>query len=106
MDIAEIKTISNESYDKWFERWYMKRDLESKIKQSAQEGYSGYRIEVKKETNEYLQRRLSDERVIEKLKEKLLGFDVRRVDKKNGIETYFGTINRQEHYILISWVDK
>lgn len=106
MDIEEIKNVGNESYDKWFERWYLKKDLESRIKQSAQEGYSGYRIEVKNERNEYLKRRLSDDRIIEKLKGKLSGFDIRRVDNNKGIKTPFGTINSHEHYIVIGWKNK
>lgn len=46
--IEKIQEIQNESFDKWFERWYEKQNLEDTIIRSAGKGYEGYRISIKK----------------------------------------------------------
>ena len=45
--IEEIQEIQNESFDKWFERWYEKQNIEDTIIQSAAKGYKGYCISIK-----------------------------------------------------------
>ena len=68
----EVQQLSSESYDKWFERYFKKYDLEKVIKESAMQGYSGHLISVLKVKDDYTRRRLDDERTLEKIKE-LLG---------------------------------
>ena len=70
----EVQKLSNESHDKWFERYFKKIDLEKKIKQAAQEGFSGYSISITKCRDDYTRRRLEDYRTLIKLKE-MLGED-------------------------------
>lgn len=76
----EVQQLSSESYDKWFERYFKKYQLEEKIKQSAKQGYSGYLIHVMTLSDEYTKRRLADERTLVRLRE-LLG-DGFKVDFK------------------------
>lgn len=74
----EVQQLSSESHAKWFERYFKEYDLEHKIKVSAQKGYTGHLIPVMSIKDEYLQRRLNDERTLEMLRERLgEGFSVR-----------------------------
>lgn len=68
----EVQQLSSESYDKWFERYFKKYNLEKIIKESAKQGYTGYLMSVLKVGDDYTKRRLDDERTLEKIKE-LLG---------------------------------
>ncbi|MFX3772339.1 hypothetical protein ACJBRG_11300, partial [Streptococcus suis] len=70
--LDEVQQLSSESYDKWFERYFKKYDMEKVIKKSAIQGYSGHLISVLKVKDDYTRRRLVDERTLEKIKE-LLG---------------------------------
>lgn len=112
--IEKIQEIQNESFDKWFERWYEKQNLEDSIIRSASEGYVGYRISIKKtwesvsnwdEEQKYLARRLRDKRTVEKIQEKLgEGIKVRYVNDEKAYDTIF-KIKRyeQSEYISIEW---
>lgn len=75
--IEEIKRDQEESFEKWFERWFEKENLEKFIKRSAMEGYTGITIPVSDREDKYIKRRLENKQVIEKLKDKLDGFDIR-----------------------------
>lgn len=68
----EVQQLSSESYNKWFERYFKKYNLEKIIKKSAKQGYTGHLMSVLKVGDEYTRRRLDDERTLEKIKE-LLG---------------------------------
>ena len=68
----EAQQLSSESYDKWFERYFKKYNLEKVIKKSAKQGYTGHLMSVLKVGDDYTRRRLDDERTLEKIKE-LLG---------------------------------
>lgn len=68
--IDEIKQQDQESYDKWFERWYKKENLEKEIKQAAMEGYKGFIIDIEPKVP-YLKRRLCDDRTTKRIEEKL-----------------------------------
>lgn len=73
----EVQQLSSESHAKWFERYFKEYDLEHKIKVSAQKRYTGHLIPVMPIKDEYLQRRLNDERTLEMLRERLgEGFSV------------------------------
>lgn len=73
----EVQQLSSESHAKWFERYFKEYGLEQKIKVSAQKGYTGYLIDAMTVKDEYLQRRLNDERTLEMLRERLgEGFQV------------------------------
>ena len=95
--IEKIQEIQNESFDKWFERWYEKQNLEDTIIQSAAEGY---RISIKEtwestsnwdEEQKHLARRLRDKRTVEKIQEKLgEGLKVKYVNDDKTYDTFFG----------------
>lgn len=111
--VEKIQEIQNESFDKWFERWYEKQNLEDTIIQAAAEGYEGYRISIKEtwestsnwdEEQKYLARRLRDKRTVEKIQDKLGdGIKVKYVNN----ETYFTFLGLKRHgqseYISIEW---
>lgn len=112
--IDQVKSAQEESFDKWFDRWYKNLNLESKIVQSAQQGYTGYRLSIKKRYDsesdwdkevKYTARRMRDKRIVENIKKQLgEGFDVGYVyDSKEGM--LFGRIptTRTEDYISIRW---
>ncbi|MDG4973880.1 hypothetical protein OGZ44_06460 [Lactococcus lactis] len=99
--IDEIKSSQKEYHEKWFERWYKKTDLENAIRISAQQGYTGYRIQVSKQNDSYLRLRLGNKETISLLKEKLgEGFTItlREIHGENilGIKTY-------ESFIQLLW---
>lgn len=86
--VEELKSTNDNSFNTWFERWYEKNNLPSKLKKSAQQGYSGYFIELRwtapvSESDEYLNRRLRDPRTVTKLKEKLPGISIEFVKEQN-----------------------
>lgn len=89
--IEELKSTNDKSFDTWFERWYEKNDFPNIFKKSAQQGYSGYFIELRRttplpESDEYLNRRLRDPRTVIKLKEKLPGISIEFVkERKTGL---------------------
>lgn len=89
MNVEEIAKQKDESFDKWFERWYQKNNLENKIRISAGKGYTGVNIAVSKEDDEYTRRRLNNPKVIEKLKEKLIGFEI-KYEESSGDSMFFG----------------
>ena len=84
--IEQVKNANDESFESWFDRWYGKQHLDKKIIQSAQKGYSGFVLTITdyNESNnnfskerQYVNRRLRDDRTLEKIREKLGdGFDV------------------------------
>lgn len=79
--IEELKSTSDQSFDKWFDRWFEKNNFPDVFKKSAQQGYSGYYIELRRSTplpekEEYLNRRLRDPRTVIKLKERLPGIAI------------------------------
>lgn len=101
--IDEIQTLQEESHKKWFERWYEKYDLEKEIRISAKQGYSGYRISVSEERDNYLRVRLNDPKTIDLLQKKLgNGFTI-----KMKTETGYNLLDMQisKSYISIRWGD-
>lgn len=88
--IDDLKSTSDQSFDKWFDRWFEKNDFPNTFKKSAQQGYSGYCIELRRttplhENDEYLNRRLRDPRTVTKLKDRLPGISIEftKVQKTN-----------------------
>lgn len=111
--VEKIQEIQNESFDKWFERWYEKQNLEDTIIQAAAEGYEGYRISIKEiwestsnwdEEQKHLARRLRDKRTVEKIQDKLGdGIKVKYVNNKTHF-TFMGLKrHEQSEYISIEW---
>lgn len=97
ISVSELNRIKEESYDKWFERWYKKQDVANYIKVAAMKGYSSYSYNISDIEDNYLRRRMRNQRFIEKLKEKLGGFDVYRVEPKK-IER-----NLMGHNLNLGW---
>lgn len=102
--IDEIRDLQEESYDKWFERWYEKKDIERLIKKSAMQGYHSVTLRVSEEDDSYTRRRLEDARVIEKIKGKIPGFDVSYITSSGDrmfLNSKVGTWHKK--IIRISW---
>lgn len=99
----EVNKLGNESNEKWFNRYFDKCNIEAKIKKTAMEGYNAYRINIGKEPDKYLAKRLGDERTIDLLKNRLgEGFKVEKL-KTESIYTIFGNPIILDRFILISW---
>ena len=104
MNVNEIKEMQSEAYDVWFERWYAKKDLENTIKISAKQGYSSYTLLVSEADDEYTRVRLSNPKTLEKLREKLVGFEVNYVETSGDRMLFgnkIGTWNKK--VIRIKW---
>lgn len=96
----KLKSAGRESHRKWFDRWFLKNNVEKRMMESASKGYQSSTIRVDNQ-EEYLKNRLSDKRTIEKLKERLgQGIDItfKEEHSKNllGWPVY-------KSYILIKW---
>lgn len=111
--IEQVKNANDESFESWFDRWYGKQHLDKKIIQSAQKGYSGFVLTITdyNESNnnfskerQYVNRRLRDDRTLEKIREKLGdGFDVlykKDVQKSRILNV---EVNRDSDWIEIRW---
>ncbi|MDB0581367.1 hypothetical protein [Salinicoccus roseus] len=108
--IEKVKRADEESYEKWFERWFKKEDLESKIIKSAKEGYTGFSFEVSGRPHDsdrvmYEKRRMQNSRFKTFLEERLgEGFKI-----TTKTETFKPAIfqdilpERKEVYVVISW---
>lgn len=115
--IEEVKKVQEESYDKWFERWYRKANLESKIVEAAQQGCTSYYISIinERETearfNErrrYITRRARDERTTKNIQEKLgTGFVVRLKKEIRTTRVILDmTMSAKKEFISINWGDE
>lgn len=115
-NLAEkLQQANDQSFDKWFERWFQKQHFDKVFEQSSQQGYTGYILRIGNsndtslgEDKEYLNRRLRDKRVVEKLKEKLPGIKVEYVKKEWDSTTVFhkalGTTSHSwKDHIHFSW---
>lgn len=99
----DVQELSNESHEKWFNRYFDKYNIEAKIKESAMKGYTAYRINIEKEPDKYLAKRLGDKRTIDLLKNRLgEGFKV-KISETKSIYTILGNHIILDRFILISW---
>ncbi|MBO0438926.1 hypothetical protein [Candidatus Enterococcus ikei] len=111
--IDQINKVTDESFEKWFERWYKKLNLETRIIKDAQKGFTSIKIYIKKEDeNEsyfgtkqsYYVRRLRDDRTVKFLKEKLgSGFQVEHKEQTREGKIFGLMIYRTSEWINISW---
>lgn len=107
MNVNDILEEKEEALDKWFERWYKKENLESRIKVAAKQGYTGITLSVSELNDVYTKRRLNNPEVINKLKKELIGFDINYEEKTGDrmfINSKIGTWYRKT--ISISWRGK
>lgn len=105
MNIDELKEVEEESYNKWFERWYEKQDFSNKLKKSAMQGYTAYSYTVK-HYDDYTQRRMKDTRFIPLLQSKLEGFKVYVKEPEKYKWDIFGRdmgYRWTDYKIVISW---
>lgn len=99
----EVNELGNESHEKWFNRYFDKYNIEEKIKKSAMKGFSAYRIDIEKEPDKYLAKRLRDNRTLTLLKNRLgEGFKV-EISETKSIYTIFGNHMILDRFIIISW---
>lgn len=70
--IEELKEENNKAFVTWFERWWNNEDLMNKIRIANSKGYNRYRLTYDINSNDkYLMNRLSDDRIVEIMEEKL-----------------------------------
>lgn len=102
LSVKDLNEIYNDSFDKWFNRWWDKFDPQKKIKHSAMKGYKTLMIA---ETGEdYIDRRMDDDRFIDKLKEKLPELYIKREIRENSYVNLLGKrITDIKKYVKISW---
>lgn len=105
MKAEELKEIQQDSYEKWFERWYAKESIPQKLKQAAMEGYSGFNYAIHENLDDYIKRRMNDKRFVRKLKEKLPELDITRIEaEKYEIKIFNTTLTRwRDPKVNISW---
>lgn len=109
MNPEELRKENKIAYDKWFERWYSNKNIESELKRAAMQGYTAYSFTVHETYDDYLKRRMEDERFIQKLQSKLSEFRVYKVKPKEYEKTLLG---RHLGYgwtntkIVISWLEE
>lgn len=111
--IDKLNEAKEESFDKWFERWYKKQNLEEQLIIAASQGYSNFRIRIQEdyqhssdfdENRKYLVRRLRDERTVENIKNKLgTGVKVEYKGDKATRKLFGMTINYYSDWIQITW---
>lgn len=106
MNPEELKKESQIAYDKWFERWYANEKIESELKQAAMQGYTAYGIVIRAHYDDYLKRRMKDDRFVEKLRDKLSEFTVYKKEPRRYERTLLGRhlgYGWTETEIVISW---
>lgn len=106
INIDELREISLESYDKWFERWYKKQGLADKLKKSAMQGYTSYSYVINNSYSDYEKRRMNNPLLIKKLQGKLDDFEVYRVEPKKYTKRILNKelgIGYTDAKIVISW---
>lgn len=111
--IDQEKNANEESFETWFSRWYEKQNLDKDIIRSAQKGYSGFRITITdryeskndfSKERKYKNRRLRDERTVEKIREKLgEGFDVTYKEDVQKSKILSLEVSRFSDWIEIRW---
>lgn len=111
--IDQVKNIQEESFQTWFTRWYAKQNLDKKIIQSAQKGYSGFKIGITdyneskndfSKEREYENRRLRDKRTIEKISNELgEGFDVNYKKDVQKSKILSLEVTRSSDWVEIRW---
>lgn len=114
--IDQINKITDESFEKWFDRWYKKLDLEKQIINAAEKGFVEYQICIKEESDveskfsakqSYYVRRLRDARTVKCLKEKLgNGFQVEHKEQTREGKFFGLMIYRTSEWINISWKEE
>ena len=112
--IDKLKKENIEAFEKWFERWYAKENIEKYIIQANQQGYTAIKIKIYKkpdygqEVDNYAQLRLRNPLTTNKIAEKLGGgFYVNHVRDENKLTPIIKGIERWsiDEYILIKWED-
>lgn len=111
--IDKLNEAKEESFDKWFERWYKKQNLEEQLIIAASQGYSNFRIRIQEnyqrssdfdENRKYLVRRLRDERTVKNIENKLgTGIKVEYKEDKATRKLFGMTINYYSDWIQITW---
>ena len=77
ISIEALRDEREESYKVWFERWWDKADIESRIISNNAKGFTSISIDTRG-GNEYRTNRLRDDLFILQLEQKLPGFVIYR----------------------------
>lgn len=111
--IDQVINAQEESFYTWFNRWYAKKNLDKDIIESAQQGFSGFRINITdyyeskndfSKKRKYENRRLRDERTVEEIRKKLgEGFDVNYRKDVQKSKLFSLEISRTSDWIEIRW---
>lgn len=102
-----VKKQKEESYEEWFESWYVGKDFEKSLLESAKQGFNGIDIPIgNNSTSESLTRRLRNPRTVELLKEKLPDFEVEYVKREYRVPFMGFDVKRTEEKIIIGWNDE
>lgn len=102
LNVKDLNEIYNDSFDKWFNRWWDDVDPPKKIKQSAMKGYK--LIKIPETGEDYTDRRMNDDRFIDRLKEKLPDLYIKReTNEINHVRLLGRTRFDIERNVIISW---
>ena len=101
----QLHEISDESYQKWFDRWFEKANLENEFIKSASMGYGGYEIKITDLSDDYLERRLNNVKIVGLLQEKLPSLEIEITKQDNSYYFLDKLIKRTRKYISFSWRD-
>ena len=99
----QLHEISDESYQRWFDRWFEKENLENAFIKSASKGYGGYQIKITDLYDDYLERRLNNVKIIGLLQDKFPSLEI-EITKVNKSYYFLGNLQkRTKKYISFSW---
>lgn len=97
-----LRTVQHDSYETWFNRWIKYKNLPKVFEISAKQGYSAYSIDVNN-SDDYLKRRLNDDRLLKLLNGKFPGIKIER-KRGSAIKRVFGISHKVEYNrIIFSW---
>lgn len=95
LDIEKLRVERELSFDRWFDEWWFEDNIEKQIVDENKKGYSWMILEPG-EDDEFEKMNFKKDEFIEKLKEKLPGFKVKRKYIKSlFVDTFAG--------VEISW---
>lgn len=100
-----LRSVQHESFEIWFNRWIKHQDLPKLFEIAAKRGYSAYSIDVNR-SDDYLKRRLNDNRMFKFLNKEFPGIKIER-EQGSFVKSFFGVRHKVEYNrIIFSWDDE